>query len=433
MSIRDHIDSDNPLSDGAIKDLIYYQEEDKRVDYKETIEQEDWKNEKQWLELTKDFMAFANTEGGYLIFGVEDSNFDIVGICDDLLSKLTETKIILDKINRYVRPEFTDIRSREFEIEDSSIVVVYVPQSLGKTHVVTKEGSFFYPNGSEKEIVLRPGDIYVRRTATNHVVSPEELDEIINRRIEFYREKLFDRISRISKVSPDRLIKAEEESEKGEIFRLSSDPDAPPVQGMSYSTSPSSLEEEIAANIALSRTDPGHEPSEEKLWKIYSKRKSLTLTYEMSVWLFKNYLVRKLPFFYWCKPLEPDDIKDLIREVVDIADTIEAKSNIANASLIYGDRFYRGTIDKFTKNQRNHIGHTKNGFYDHKSDEKFNGYLIDGFKRDFRSAEEEDFESYLESLVIDITDSELSDIGAELRRKAISIDYFLYKKFAIQS
>jgi hypothetical protein len=159
----------------------------------------------------------------------------------------------LDKINRYVRPEFTDIRSREFEIEDSSIVVVYVPQSLGKTHVVTKEGSFFYPNGSEKEIVLRPGDIYVRRTATNHVVSPEELDEIINRRIEFYREKLFDRISRISKVSPDRLIKAEEESEKGEIFRLSSDPDAPPVQGMSYSTSPTSLEEEIAANIALSR------------------------------------------------------------------------------------------------------------------------------------------------------------------------------------
>ena len=143
---------------------------------------------KQWLGLTKDFMAFANTEGGYLVFGVEDSNFDIVGITESLTKTLLETKNILDKINRYVRPEFVNIRSSKYKSKNGILVAVFIPPSLGKTYIVTKEGSFMYPESNDKQIELRPGNIYVRRSATNNVISPEGLEDIINRRIDYYKE-----------------------------------------------------------------------------------------------------------------------------------------------------------------------------------------------------------------------------------------------------
>lgn len=431
MSIKSHLTSEDPLSDDVIEELIDHQEEDKYLDYKENITQEEkWINEKQWLELTKDFMAFANTEGGYLVFGIEDSEFNIVGLCDSVISTLSEPKLILEKINRYVNPEFVDLRSKKHKRGDNVIVAVYIPPSKGKTHIITKEGSFIYPS-DEKRTVLSPGDIYVRRSATNHIVSPEGLNEIINRRIEYYKDKLFDRISRISKVPPERLIEAEESSEEGEAYYLSSNPEATPAKGMSFSTEPSSLEEEIAANIALSQTDPGHEPSEERLWAIYSNRQSFTLTDEMAEWLFKTYLLRKLPFFYWCKPFSSGQVQSLVRECVAQADTLESRSNIARTSLLFGEKFYRKTIGKFTKPQRRQIDYDRDNFDQYDISMKFNKYLIDGIKREWKGPSDIDFESYLKDSLNNITESLSSQKDKELEHKSIAIDFHLYSSFAL--
>jgi hypothetical protein len=386
MKVKDYVNSEDPLSDDSIEYLVKYQEEDIHVDYKETIPQEDWKNEKSWLELTKDFMAFANTKGGYLLFGIEDSSFDVTGLTDEVRDNLSETKKILDKINRYVEPDFTNVRSKEFDENGKSIVVVYIPPSRGKTHIVTKEGSFLYPS-DDKEVVLSPGDIYVRRSATNHIISPEGLDMIINKRIEYYKEKLFDRIFRISEISPTRLIKAEEEPDEADSYRLSSDPDATPVAGMSYTTKPGSFEEEIASNMALSRRDPDHNPSEKRLWAIYSNRKSLTLMDGMAKWLFQTYLLNSLPSLYWCIHIDPHLIKEIIRESIDRAESLSSKSNIIKVSMCFGDRFYRGTVGEFTEREREHLDYKKDNYESHNLENCFNQYLIDGIKakNDFSS------------------------------------------------
>jgi len=433
MSIESHLTSENPLSDDSIEHLIDYKEEDKHLDYKETLEQKkSWLNRKQWLELTKDFMAFANTEGGYIVFGIEDSNFDIVGLSRSVVDTLCEPKIVLEKINKYINPELTSIRTKDYSTDDGTVVTAYIPPSRGTTHIVTEEGSFIYPS-DDKKIVLRPGNIYLRRSATNHIVSPEGLNEIISRRIEYYKDKLFERISRISRVPPERLIKAEESSEEGDPYYLSSNPEAAPVKGMSFSTEPNSLEEEIAANIALFQKDPGHEPSEERLWAIYSDRQSLTLTDEMAKWLFKTYLLRKLPFFYWCNPLSSDNIRDLLRESVDQADKLEAKSNIVKTSLLFGERFYRGTVGEFTKSQRRHIDYTKDNFHRKDVEVGFKQYLVEGIKRDWTRSSEKDFESFLECTLNDVTKELSKSNGKELTDKAIAIDFHLYSSFALSS
>ncbi len=68
--------------------LVEYAEEDDRVDYKQTI---DPTSEKCWLEITKDISAFANTHGGYLIFGINDSEKQIVGLSRKVANTIKDT------------------------------------------------------------------------------------------------------------------------------------------------------------------------------------------------------------------------------------------------------------------------------------------------------------------------------------------------------
>ena len=69
VSVREHLELDDPLTRETAIFLIGYGEEDDRLDYKQAF---DPGSEKDWLEITKDVCAFANTFGGYLVFGVRD-------------------------------------------------------------------------------------------------------------------------------------------------------------------------------------------------------------------------------------------------------------------------------------------------------------------------------------------------------------------------
>ena len=67
--ILKHLLSYDPLSDDAIQELIDYREEDSSLDYKLELDPD---SEREWLEITKDVSAFANTDGGYLVFGIRN-------------------------------------------------------------------------------------------------------------------------------------------------------------------------------------------------------------------------------------------------------------------------------------------------------------------------------------------------------------------------
>ena len=86
VSVRDHLQREDPLTRETAVFLAKYAEEDDRVDYKQTI---DSTSEKDWLEITKDISAFANTYGGYLVFGINDNEKKIVGL--PLCANVSET------------------------------------------------------------------------------------------------------------------------------------------------------------------------------------------------------------------------------------------------------------------------------------------------------------------------------------------------------
>ena len=110
MDIKSFLDSNDPLCDEAIDSLLKHKEEDLYIDYKESFLP---KNEKEWLGLTADAMAFANTLGGFIVFGVTDEIFSLVGIEEDALKALSNTNLVLQKLNRYIRPPFAHIRTKK--------------------------------------------------------------------------------------------------------------------------------------------------------------------------------------------------------------------------------------------------------------------------------------------------------------------------------
>ena len=190
-SIEELLSSKDPLNREVALHLASYNEEDDRVDYKQNL---DPTSEKDWLEITKDISAFANTHGGYLVFGISDSDKKVIGLTRKVSNVLKDVNNINQKVNRYIEPHIISSRSKEFRINGSSIVVLLIPQSVGKTHLICKDGNFTYPSG-EKKVVLRKGTFYIRRSASNHLGDSRDLSDVIERRIDQFRDSLMEKVA----------------------------------------------------------------------------------------------------------------------------------------------------------------------------------------------------------------------------------------------
>ena len=128
-------------------------EESLHLDYKEDFTRKGNKNDIDSKELAKDISSFANTEGGYLIYGVKSSKGDspeeIVGIeinPDDKFKEKIE-QIIRTTISRSI-----NCRIKPIEIKDNNFIfLIYVPKSLYAPHRVEYKKDFRYYKRGEFE------------------------------------------------------------------------------------------------------------------------------------------------------------------------------------------------------------------------------------------------------------------------------------------
>jgi len=78
--------------------------------------------------IAKSMMAFANTKGGYIIFGVDDDK-KIVGV----ESEKSEAELIKDAATTFCEPP-VDYQLNYIDVEGKEIVVAEVPESYYKPH-----------------------------------------------------------------------------------------------------------------------------------------------------------------------------------------------------------------------------------------------------------------------------------------------------------
>jgi tetratricopeptide (TPR) repeat protein len=149
--------------------------EDEFWDYKEDIPATARGNEAAWAKIAADVLAFYNTKGGVLIFGIRDSDFKFVGA-----THKADTKLFNDKIRRYVGDRFWVSFSREFIQADQRYLGIAIVPS--KAHAALRAmGDGPALDGRR---YLKTGDLCIRVGDTTKILrGAEALSYVANNNV----------------------------------------------------------------------------------------------------------------------------------------------------------------------------------------------------------------------------------------------------------
>ena len=137
-------------------------------------------------EAYKTVSAFANTDGGYLVFGVkkDDADFEIVGVAnvDKIQNEFLSTLRQKDKFSTII-----DVKANLHTVTGKSVLVFYVPEVLRKDKPV-------YLNGSIKRSFLRKGacDVECTQNELNRFLTDASIERYDSSTLDFDIGKCFN-------------------------------------------------------------------------------------------------------------------------------------------------------------------------------------------------------------------------------------------------
>ena len=151
--------------ENQIINLIISQDENDQVDFKK----EYYSKEKKY-DLIKDIVSFANNikpKDKYIVFGVENSTWNVLGIDRASLPDISEINNLL---HSYVEP-FIDVELGYLDYQGVTIGFIRIPHhDVNRPYVISKEYN------KNKGVFLRKGEIYTRKGATNFIAERSDLD-----------------------------------------------------------------------------------------------------------------------------------------------------------------------------------------------------------------------------------------------------------------
>lgn len=144
----------------------------------------------------RDFAAFANNRGGFLVFGVTDSPRRAAGLSASAIDQLE--KLDPEKISGDILETFSCDIPWEYDI------IEYRSKRFGYFRIYecpTKPVIAKKDQGRDGEI--RNGDIYYRYGGRTQRIQSAELENIINRRIEQTNQHWINLMAKIGRVGPE--------------------------------------------------------------------------------------------------------------------------------------------------------------------------------------------------------------------------------------
>lgn len=143
----------------------------------------------------RDFAAFANNRGGYLIFGVKDAPRILIGMSD----KSTEQfeRVDPEKITGFLLETFSsDIEwaQASVSVEELTFGVFRVWPAHTKPVIARKDEG--------KDQLIKNGEVYYRYGGRTQKIQSAELESIINQRIEQNNQQWLDLMSKIGSAGP---------------------------------------------------------------------------------------------------------------------------------------------------------------------------------------------------------------------------------------
>lgn len=168
----------------------------------------------------KSLSAFANADGGKIIFGVSDSPRFVVGI--DRNSLLDEADIT-NQLSQFFDPEIS-FEAKEYDFNGLLLYVLATSRS-GRRPVICKRGrNFQYETrtGVKTKEILAEGAIYYRYSAKSERVKFSELQAIIEDREHKKIQSIIETLKLAEKVGFDRLgfVDAKDYGQQGKATDL---------------------------------------------------------------------------------------------------------------------------------------------------------------------------------------------------------------------
>lgn len=169
--------------------------------FHETIADRIISRESGWLEFKESFnwnskdkyaksmVAFANSKGGYIIFGVKDKPRDLVGLQSNNFEDVDEAKITA-YLNNVFAPEVI-FEKFVITVNTQKIGILYTQQAKTKPIVCLK-------NDGE----LKEADIYYRYNARSERIKYPELKAMFDFVKEEERKSWMEHFEKISKIGP---------------------------------------------------------------------------------------------------------------------------------------------------------------------------------------------------------------------------------------
>jgi len=183
------IDEDHIKELLRIKDKYLYHREGQELEFKEQF------NLAGLADYFRDFAAFANNRGGYLIFGVKDSPRILVGLSNSSFDQFD--KVDPQKITGFLLEIFSsDIRwePATIKIKGKNFGVWRVYPAHTKPIIAKKDEG--------KDQIIKNGEIYYRYAGRTQKIQFAELENIINHRVEQNNNQWLDLMKKIGHAGP---------------------------------------------------------------------------------------------------------------------------------------------------------------------------------------------------------------------------------------
>lgn len=175
-----------------IRKQYLYHREGQELEFKEQF------NYGGLSEYFRDFAAFANNKGGYMVFGVKNSPRIPVGLSHKSLDQFE--KIDPEKISGFLLDLFSpNINWDQAVIKHKSMTfgVFYVYEAIIKPVIAKKDEG--------KNQTIKNGEVYYRYGGRTQKIQYAELENIITRRIAQNNEQWMDLMSKIGKAGPHNV------------------------------------------------------------------------------------------------------------------------------------------------------------------------------------------------------------------------------------
>lgn len=196
--------SKNPISTEALMNIFHVSRnnpsriinrESTTIEFKESYH-------RNVIQYFRTIAAFANRNGGYIIFGVKDSPRELIGLDNKRLNEFENLKIeeFTQKLNEYFSPEINWLTCT-FEFREKHFGVIYVHALKNKPCICKKNN-----DSSDKRLSLKEGEIYYRYSGRSERIRYTELSAIIEETRKNEAHQWFDLIKKAARIGVENSV-----------------------------------------------------------------------------------------------------------------------------------------------------------------------------------------------------------------------------------